>query len=333
MRTPRISVILPVFNAEETLSAALDSIVSQSLEDWELVAVDDGSTDASLSILRHYEGRDRRIRVVASEHTGIVAALRRGCGEASGELIARMDADDIALPERLAAQSALFNHIPDLALCGARIHTLGAVPGPGRRRYDAWINRLIRHEEIERELFVECPLPHPTFMMPRSLYNRLGGYQDKGWPEDYDLVMRVWQAKGRFGKPESVLLHWREHPKRLSMNDPRYSPEAFRRLKRHMLFQTYLKDKRRAFIQWGAGEVGKRWLREWPAPPTSVVDVHPRKIGRFIHGVKVISGEELPGPGLCFIVVAVGARGARDDLRAYFEPRGYRELIDYLFVA
>lgn len=333
MRVPRLSVILPVFNAEQTLDAAVESIVTQSMEDWELIAVDDGSTDASLSILRAYETRDARVRVISSAHGGIVTALQRGCAVARGGLLARMDADDISLPARLSEQAALFDHTPGLALCGARIQTLGSAPGLGRRRYDAWINNLVRHEDIARELFVECPLPHPTFMMPRYVYERLGGYREMGWPEDYDLILRVWQAGGRFGKPEPVLLHWREHPGRLSMNDPRYAPEAFRRLKRHFLFQTCLKDKRRAFIQWGAGEVGKRWLREWPVPPVAVVDVHPRKIGRSIHGVKVIARDALPPPGSCFILVAVGARGARDEIREYLEPRGYHETDDYLFIA
>ena len=180
---------------------------------------------------------------------------------------------------------------------------------------------------------MECPIPHPTFMMRRAFLKCLGGYRQGAWPEDYDLVLRAWMAGARFGKPDAPLLRWREHPGRLSMTDPRYSPAAFRAMKRHYLFQTYLKRREGAFIQWGAGEVGKRWLREWPQAPAAVVDVHPRKIGRSIHGVPVISQDALPPPGTCFIVVAVGARGARDDIRARLEPGNYRELKDYLFIA
>ncbi len=333
MYTPCISVIMPVYNAAATLTDALNSLLGQRFADWELVAVDDGSTDDSFRLLRNYAAFDSRIRVLDGPHEGIVAALRRSCTEARGKFLARMDADDVSLPERFSLQLGLFETFPDLDLCGGRILSLGDPVGSGRKRYEAWINGLTSHEAMVRELFVECPIPHPTFMMRRSFYERLGGYRQMDWPEDYDFVMRAWLAGGRFVKSASYLLQWREHPQRLSMLDQRYSPAAFRKMKRHFLFQTYLKGKETAFIQWGAGEVGKKWLREWPMPPLAVVDVHPRKIGRTIHEIKVIEREDLPPSGACFIIAAVGARGARDDIRAWLEPRNYRELVDYLFVA
>ncbi len=330
---PHISVIMPVYNAGRTLAEALDSLIEQQYENWELVVADDGSTDDSPRILREYAARDARIRLCGGPHAGIVSALRLACAEAHGALLARMDADDIALPGRLSMQAAMFQADPALDLCGGQVLPLGATPGSGRIRYESWINSLVHHEEIVREIFVECPIPHPTFMMRRAFLKCLGGYRQGAWPEDYDLVLRAWMAGARFGKPDAPLLRWREHPGRLSMTDPRYSPAAFRAMKRHYLFQTYLKRREGAFIQWGAGEVGKRWLREWPQAPAAVVDVHPRKIGRSIHGVPVISQDALPPPGTCFIVVAVGARGARDDIRARLEPGNYRELKDYLFIA
>lgn len=331
--SPHISVIMPVYNAAETLAEAMDSILKQDYADWEIVAVDDGSTDASLPMLQTYAALDGRVRVLTGDHAGIVPALRRGCAAARGDLLARMDADDIALPSRLSSQARMFEEVPGPLLCGGRFITRGGPAGPGRRRYDDWINGLAGHEEIVREIFVECPLPHPTFMMSRVLYDSLGGYRDMGWPEDYDLVLRAWMAGARFAKPEFPLLCWRDRGGRLSMTDPRYGEEAFRRLKRHFLFQTYLKEAGRPFIQWGAGEVGKRWLPEWPIPPLAVVDIHPRKIGRRIHGVNVITRDELPVPGACFIIVAVGARGARADIRSQLAPLGYRELEHFVFVA
>lgn len=333
MDTPHISIIMPVYNGEPTLRESMDSLLHQEYNDWELILVDDGSTDGSLRLLRQYAHCDSRLHVLASAHEGIVAALRRACAGARGDLLARMDADDIALPGRFSTQAAMFKADSRLDLCGARVLSEGATVRYGRKRYASWINRLVCHDAMVRELFVECPIPHPTFMMRRSLYETLGGYREMGWPEDYDFVMRAWMAGAVFGKSETPLLRWREHPRRLSMTDQRYSPASFRRLKRHYLFQTYLKGKEQSFIQWGAGEVGKIWLREWPVPPAAVVDVHPRKIGKKIHGVPVIPCDALPPPGSCFIVVAVGARGARDDIRAWLEPRDYREQVDYIFLA
>ena len=157
---------------------------------------------------------------------------------------------------------------------------------------------------------------------------------DHGWPEDYDLVMRLWRAGHGLGKTPEALLWWRDTTARLSMRDDRYSPHQFRRLKRHYLFEGYLAGEC-PFIQWGAGEVGKTWLREWPAGrrPDVVVDINPRKIGRVIHGVEVIAPDDIPPAGERFILIAVGAPGARAEIRQWLTPRGHREGEHYLFVA
>jgi len=147
------------------------------------------------------------------------------------------------------------------------------------------------------------------------------------------LVMRIWRAGWRLGKVAEELLEWRDSAQRLSMTDARYSEAAFRALKRHYLEQRCLRGGRR-FYQWGAGEVGKRWLREWDRfAPEAVVDIHPRKIGRRIHHTPVIAPEALPPPGEAFVVVMVGAPGARDEIREWFGAHAYQELRDYRFLA
>lgn len=330
---PLISVLMPAHNALDTLAGALGSILHQTVKDWELVLVDDGSDDGTGALADEMATQDDRIRVVHTPHRGIVEALNHAASLARGPLLARMDADDVSLPGRFAAQLALFDTEPGLVLCGGVVRMVGGGIGSGRRRYEGWINGLLTHEDMVREIFVECPLPHPTFMMRRDAFLGGGGYTDNGWPEDYDLVMRLWRAGGRFAKPAEPLLDWREHPRRLSMTDDRYGETAFRALKRHYLFGSGMMANR-LFLQWGAGEVGKRWLREWGAAvPAAVVDINPRKIGRTIHGVPVIPPEQLPRPEEVFIVVAVGSPGARDEIRDWFGPRGYTEGRDFLFLA
>ncbi len=329
---PTVSVVLPFFNAASTLGQAIASIREQTFADWELIAFDDGSEDGSAAIAARAASEDPRIRLVSSSHVGIVDALRRGCAEAGGTYIARMDADDRAYPERLAAQVALLEAHEAMALCGTRIRMTGTAIGPGRRRYEAWINHLVRPEDLARDLFIECPLPHPTFMMRRQAYQAIGGYQDHGWAEDYDLVMRFWRTGCPLGKVPRCLLDWHDRPGRLSMTSSRYGEGQFRKLKRHYLFASYLQGDR-PFYQWGAGEVGKRWLREWRSrKPLAAVDINPRKIGGRIHDVPIIAPEELPPPGSVFTLVMVGAPGARQTIREWFGPRGYREGEDYLFL-
>ena len=233
------------------------SIRAQTFDDWELILFDDGSTDGSLAIARDHAAVDNRIRVVASEHVGLVSALQRAGGRAGGDLIARMDADDVAHRERLAKQVGLMDSCPDIDVSGTLIETTGARIGPGRRRYGNWLNGLITHEEIAREFFVECPIAHPTLMVGRAAFEEVGGYRDASWAEDYDLCMRLFLSGKRFAKVPEMLLQWRESPGRLSMSDPRYSPAQFRACKRHYLMKTYLSGDRR-FHQWGAGQVGGR---------------------------------------------------------------------------
>lgn len=326
-------MILPCRNAEDSLAPCLDSLLAQTYGDFEIILFDDGSEDSTPAIATSYADRDRRVQIVSSEHVGIVAALERACAVARAPILARMDADDVALPTRFSKQLDYLSQHPGVALCGTQVESIGEPRGPGGARYDTWVNGLVSDEQIVRELFVECPLPHPTFMMRREAFEEIGGYRDFGWAEDYDLVMRMRLAGYRFGKVAEPLVQWRHSPGRLSLVDERYSLAQFRALKRHYLFETYLSSEK-PFYQWGAGEVGKRWLREWAgARPLAVVDINPRKIGRSIHETPVIPPGDLPPPGTGFVVVAVGAPGARDEIRSWLNARNYAELDDFLFIS
>lgn len=331
--TPAVSVILPFYNAGQSLDHAIASIHGQTFEDWEIIALDDGSNDASADIAQHWAGKDKRIRPIYTPHGGMVAALQRACAGSSAPFLARMDADDVSTPDRLQRQAAYMADRPEIAICGAWVRMTGDGIRSGRRRYEAWLNSLVSPEDIARDLFIECPLAHPAFFMRRTAFETVGGYRDRGWPEDYDFLFRLWRAGFGLGIVPEVLLEWHEAPGRLSMRDPRYAPEAFRAIKRHYFLESALLEGRR-FWQWGAGEVGKPWLRDWTDPkPEAVIDINPRKIGRRIHGVPVAPPEALPPPGEVFIVVTVGAPGARDEIRNWLNPRGYTETRDYRFFA
>ena len=333
METPALSIVFPCRDAAATVRDAVHSIQRQTFEDWELIAVDDGSADGSGRILASLAREDGRLRVVHTPPLSIVAALQEGCRLARAPIIARMDADDIARPERLEKQIQLMARHEHVALCGVHVDVTGPAAGEGRLRYRDWLNSLVTHEDIVRELFVECPIAHPAFMMRREDLYEAGGYQERVWAEDYDLCMRLFLAGRRFANVPERLLVWHDRPGRLSMNDPRYAPERFRALKRHYLASSYL-SQRSVFHQWGAGEVGKRWLREWgETQPAAVVDINPRKVGRSIHGTAVIAPQDLPPPGETLVLVAVGAPGARDEIRDWFAAHGYAETADYLFVA
>ena len=257
---PRVSILLPCRNAENTLESSLYSLETQTYADFEVLAVDDGSADHTDVILREWAHRDSRFRVSSSDHKGIVGALRMAASRATGKLIARMDADDVAHPERLERQVAYLDAHPSVAACGTGVRYFPTEKvRDGARRYERWINSVVSPEEIERDLFVECPIPHPTLVVRREAFDSIGGYRAVEWPEDYDLVLRLWAAGRRLGKVPDVLLDWRESADRASRTDPRYSDDAFRRCK-----VAYIGKRigEKPVVVCGSGPVGKAFAKE-----------------------------------------------------------------------
>ena len=332
-----VSVLLPVYNGASYLGTALDSIIRQTYPHWELVVVDDGSTDESREIVLHFQSMDPRIRLVQSSHGGIVHALNRGLEACKGPLVARMDADDLSHPKRLAKQVALLNEHgggPVMIGCLLAFFPRFLVQG-GMRYYQSWLNSLTCHKDIVRDMFVECPMVHPSLLGRRELWFNLGGYRDLPWPEDYDLVLRCFKAGVRFAKVDQVLLFVREGSGRISHTQDRYGDDMFRRLKCHFLFQTLLSGVEEVQI-WGSGPIGKKWrkvLEERGLRVLRYLDVDPRKIGRQHHGgVPVHHYRELPSHRDVPILGAVGQKGARDEIRAELERMGIPEGREFIFV-
>jgi hypothetical protein len=247
-----------------------------------------------------------------------------------------MDADDVARPTRLERQLELMESTPALTGCGCGVEYFPEDRvRAGARRYERWINAAVTPDQIEQALFVECPIPHPTFFLRADRVAAVGGYRDPGWPEDYDLVLRLWMAGGRFGKVPEPLLRWREGATRLSRRHPRYAPDAFRRCKADYLSRTFLAEGRTAVI-WGAGPVGKGLSRALATAGSRIeafVDVDPRKVGQEIHGVPVLAPREAllrKGP---LHLAAVGKGRGRAAIRALLEHAGMRVLADFLEAA
>lgn len=337
---PQVSVLMPCYNAAGTLAEALDSLAQQTLADYELVAVDDGSEDGTGALLQDRARRDSRLRVLTIPHGGIVTALDHGLAACRAPLVARMDADDRAHPQRLALQRAYLRERPEVDVVGCLVTAFpaGQVRG-GFRAYLAWLNRLVENADIRREIFVESPLPHPSVMFRAAPIRAAGGYQERGWAEDYDLWLRLYLRGSHFAKVPQPLLDWREHPERLTRLDGRYSLENFIRAKAFYLLQGPLHGRETLFI-WGAGMHGRRLskhLLRQGAPLEAFVDIDPRKIGRTRRGKPVVAPEALPGlwrqAKRPVLLAAVGARGARELIRGRLNALGLVEAEDWWSVA
>jgi glycosyltransferase involved in cell wall biosynthesis len=337
---PKVSILMPCFNVAETLIETLESIQAQTYHDFEVVAVDDGSEDATPKILAQWTEKDVRFKPLHLEHGGIIPALNAGLNACQGEYIARMDADDLMRPERLEKQVAYLDAYPDVTLISSLVEGFPEKDlREGFRIYIQWLNSLVSHEDICREMFVEGPICHPSVMFRKQSLVELGGYQENGWPEDYDLWLRMYLAGHQFAKLPEVFLAWREHPHRLTRTDSRYSVENFIRAKAHYLPHGPLKD-RDAVILWGAGMMGRRTskhlIREG-VPLVAFIDIDPKKIGGTLRSLPIISPGELPDwwskyqrPAL---LAAVGARGARQLIRERLTEVGFVEGEDWWGIA
>lgn len=334
--TPEVSVLLPCYNAARTLPEALSSITNQTHPDFEVVAVDDGSTDNTLEILKRWQTKDDEFRVISRPHQGIIATANAGLDACRAPLVARMDADDRAHPERLGLQVAYLKEHPEVAAVGSLVAGFPEEQvGRGFELYYEWLNSLVTHEQITREIFIESPLPNPSMTFRKSWVQKVGGYQDHGWPEDYDLWLRLYLAGARFAKIPRVLLEWREHENRLTHQHSRYSVKNFLRAKAHYLARGPAQD-RDAVLVWGAGMTGRRLskhLLEEGLPVVAFIDVDPKKIGGKLRGKPIIAREDVLDWWERYqrpiLLSAVRARKARPLIRKRLTQLGLEEGKDW----
>ncbi|CCH48234.1 glycosyltransferase [Pseudodesulfovibrio piezophilus] len=336
MSTPKISVTIPCYNCGDTVGAALESLLAQTMADFEVVAVDDGSTDTTAGVLAEYAGRDSRIRVVTSLHGGVVTAANTALATARGMYLARMDADDLALPNRLAAQSRLLDSDPSLGLVGCRVRFGGCrEQSAGYAHYVDWTNTLLTPESIQLHRFVEFPVPNPSIMFRRECLDVHGGYRDGDFPEDYDLLLRWLEGGVVMAKVDEDLLVWNDPPSRLSRNHPRYDVEAFYRIKTEYLARWLERNNPHhpCVHILGAGRVTRKradLLLDYGITFAAYYDIDPRKIGHVVHGIEVRDRSTIPAPGEGFCIPYVASRGARGDIISFLESRGLALGRDYI---
>lgn len=335
MTLPRVSVLLPVHNAEKTLAGCVSSILRQSESALECVLIDDGSTDGSLALAHRLAARSPRIRVIARPHRGLVPTLQEGTTLCRAPIIARMDADDWMHRDRLALQRALLEARPELAAVGAGVRLFprrGLTAG--RRAYESWLDSMKSPEDIRRNRFIECPIAHPTLAIRRTALEN-HPYRDRGWPEDYDLLLRLLRAGPRVGIVPRRLLGWRDHPDRLSRTHPAYALEQFTACRAWHLSRDFLADQP-DYVLWGHGRTGRalrRALEGLGHRPTSIVDVHPRRLHETLHGAEVIPPEALRDHPRLPVVTSVAGAGPRAAIRSALESMGFREDVDFVCAA
>lgn len=252
-----ISILMPVYNAAPFLEACLESIINQSEENWELLVVDDFSSDESRQILERFAQKDDRIRIFDNLKKGIIPALQLAFKHSKGTYITRMDADDIMAADKLQQlKSGLEQKGRGYCSTGWVQYFSEGILGNGYQRYEAWLNHLTLTGSHYHEIYRECVIPSPCWMIHRSDLIKCGGLDSLVYPEDYDLCFRFYKQSIQIVGICKVLHFWRDHSTRASRNDPNYlNPNYFELKVPYFLELDY--DQSKKLVLWGGGKKGK----------------------------------------------------------------------------
>jgi glycosyltransferase involved in cell wall biosynthesis len=242
MTTPAVTILMPAYNVSSYIGEAVSSVLAQDFTDYELLIIDDGSTDDTPEIVQLFH--DPRIRLLRQTHTGIAAALNLGLKEAGAGLVARFDADDICLPGRFACQVRFLSEHPDYVICGGNAEYINA-EGEHLFHYKC---HAFSHEEIVDHIYDQCPFIHSAVMYRRNAILEVGGYPgDANNFEDHLLWVRL-VDKGKYANLQQELIRVRFNPSSVTM-DEKWRGDKFGSLKKQVLRQGFVKPEQHSELQ------------------------------------------------------------------------------------
>ena len=315
------------------MEECLQSIVNQSEQNWELIAIDDQSTDDSWILLKEFVQKDHRIRCFQTKEKGIIPALRMAFAESKGNLITRMDADDRMPIHKLSRlKMLLLEKGPRHISTGLVKYFSESTLGDGYQRYENWLNQLTLNDRHYEDIYRECVIASPCWMIFREDLINCGAFESNRYPEDYDLCFRFYQAAYKVVGSEEVLHLWRDHADRSSRNDPNYANQQYFNLKTpYFLDLDY--DPNRPLILWGAGKKGKILAQQLLDADLSFhwLTNNVKKQGKDIYGVILVSEkmlEELEAPQF---IIAVAGPDDQAVIQSYFDKMNWKAGKDYFF--
>jgi len=335
----KISIILPVKDTATYLMTCLDSILAQTYTNWELLAVDDASSDECYSILKKYAAIDTRIIALKNPQPGLLNALRFGYAHSSGDLIHRMDSDDI-MPEKklelmVGTASERFCRYEPVLITGATAYFSDEGPvGDGFKRYDQWLLKVAENQSYRGEIYKECVIPSNCWLVHREDFDRIGGFEHDDFPEDYDLCFRFIAGGLKIIGLPVVLHHWRDRSDRISRNWEVYKDNRFFDLKIRYFFQMD-RDPSRPLVLWGAGKNGKdlaKLILKKQREFHWVCD-NSKKIGKDIYGLKMEHHKLIEALISPQIIIAVASPEGQLEIQNELNELNLQKGKDYWFFA
>ncbi len=333
MQQPLISILIPFKNTEDYLSECLESIVLQTYTHWELLIVDDHSTDASYSLVASYANKDPRITLLKNNGKGIIQALQTAFTASKGDYITRMDSDDIMTSEKL---HVLLNNLQTKGkqhVATGLVHYFSEKGiSDGYRKYETWLNQLTQKGTNYSDIYKECVIPSPCWMLHRDDLLAIDAFNPTRYPEDYDLTFRFYKHNYTVIPCDTVLHHWRDYGTRASRTDANYAENSFIDIKLHYFLDIDY-DNLRPLVVWGAGQKGKTIAKKLIAKDIPFIWIcdNPKKIGKHIYDQELKPFrflEELNQPQS---IVSVANPKEQEIIKAYFKTQDSYPMQDYFF--
>ncbi len=333
MKSPLISILMPVKNTAQFLKECLDSILNQTETNWELIAINDHSTDDSFKILKGYSKKDKRVKVYPNNGEGIINALRLAYAKSNGELITRMDSDDIMSKDKLSVLKS------NLLKSGKGHIGVGLVKyfsenhlGEGFKKYESWLNELTKEGKNFEGIYKECSIPSPCWMVFKEDLDQCEAFHPNRYPEDYDLAFLFYLQGLKPITCDTVLHYWRDYATRTSRTHIHYADHTFMDIKSHYFLQLEY-DKSKNLVIWGAGDKGKTMAKKLIEKGIEFYWIcdNPKKIGKHIYHQKMLPFTALADIENTQSIITVANVNAQKEIRKYFEERNYQPQKDYFF--
>ncbi len=333
MQNNLVSILTPFKNTEAYLADCITSILQQTYSHWELIIIDDASTDASYELVNAFAEKDPRIKLFKNTGNGIIDALRLALKHSKGQFITRMDSDDVMLPNKLAVL------VHNLKTFGEKHVAIGLVSyfsadgvGEGYKSYETWLNNLTKSGRNYDEIYKECVIPSPCWMVYKNDLMACDAFNQNLYPEDYDLTFRFYKHRYTCIPCDKVLHKWRDYSTRTSRTHVHYAQNHFTALKLHHFLAIDYKPEKTLTI-WGAGTKGKimaNILIEKNIPFEWICD-NPKKIGKAIYGKTLMEFQALSKLKNTQSIITVANKTAQKEIRQYLESLNLEPIKDYVF--
>lgn len=331
---PLVSIIMAAKDTAPYMADCLDSIVAQTYVNWELIAVNDHSTDGTDRIIASYARKDSRIKLVHSPGQKLIPALKHGYQFVQGSLLNRMDSDDLMPEDKIETLvNEWLKQGKGHVVAGGTQHFVseGEVGG-GFLRYDAWLNDIAKSQTHYQEIYKECVIPSHCWMLHKEDFDAVGGFEPEIYPEDYDLCFRFYQKGLKVIGIDKVLHHWRDRDNRISRTWESYKDNRYFELKVQYFLQLD-KDESRDLVLWGAGKHGKDLAKLLIAQkvPFHWVCENENKIGHNVYGIIMGSVSKVSQMKAPQIIIAVSGPDDQIQIRQQLESMGKQPVSDYWF--